>query len=303
MSENDYIFIGGTMRSGILLTPVILGSNSHFAVYPRYVPLWGFYEKYPKVIKEKEDWIKVIDEILAHKKAGYVSIGFRDSAIKHFEVRPFDLPEFILYFIDRYAEKLNKEIPALKTPNNERYADEIFKYFPNSKFIHLIRDPRNVEASRYHRTKIWADEPLYHARVWQESIQLAELNQIKFPDRYMVIKYEDIVTNQEKAVKGICEFLNLEYEAKMMEFEGLEDWSGGNSSFGNISSGEINSETLSRYTKYLPKSRRFLLQWKLGDSINKIGYPKDELKLNLITRAFWKVFFKLDPRNIKSILR
>jgi hypothetical protein len=116
MSENDYIFIGGTMRSGTSLTRAILGSNPRVAVYPRDIPLWGFYEKYPKVIKEKEDWIKVIDEILAHKKAGYVSKGYRDSAIKHFEESPFDLPEFIRYFIDRYAEKLYKEIPALKTP-------------------------------------------------------------------------------------------------------------------------------------------------------------------------------------------
>ncbi len=291
------------MRSGTSLTRAIIGSHSRAAVYPRDLPLWTFYEKYPKPLEKKEDWIKVIDEVLAHKKAGYMQEDFRDSAIRHFEAHPFNLPDFIRFFIDRYAEKLGKEIPALKTPNNERYAKEIFEHFPNAKFVHLIRDPRNVEASRYRRTKVWADEPLYHIAVWRESVRLAETNKAQFPDQYMVIKYEDLVLNQENVVKRMCEFLDLNFEEQILEFEGLEDWSGGNSSFGNISSGEINSETLSRYTQYLPKSRRFLIQWKLGDLIEKMGYPKDDLQLNPVLASFWKAYFKLDPRNIKSLIR
>lgn len=169
--------------------------------------------------------------------------------------------------------------------------------------MHLIRDSRNVEASLYRRTKVWADEPLYHIGVWRESVRLGAANKAQYPDRYLVIKYEDLILDQENVVKQMCEFLGLEFEAQILEFEGLEDWSGGNSSFGNISSGEINSETLSRYTKYLPKSRRFLIQWKLGELIEEMGYAKDDMKVNPILAGFWKTYFKLDPRNIKSLMR
>lgn len=303
MSEKRYIFMGGTQRSGTSLTRAILGSHSRVAVYPRDLPLWSFNEKYSGEIIERKDWEKVLSDVLSHEKAIYIQENFMNVALDYFTTRTFKMPDFIKLFIDSYAEKLNKEIPALKTPNNECYIEEIFEHFPNSKFVHLVRDPRNVEASRLRRTKIWEDEPLYHLGVWRESVRLAEINQKKYKDRYMVIQYEHLIQNQELVVRQMCDFLDLEFENHILEFDGLEDWSGGNSSFGSFSGGEINLDTLSRYTTFLPNSRRFLIQWKLGDLIKRMGYPKDDLQINPFLASFWKVCFTLDPRNIKSWIR
>lgn len=116
MSRKRYIFMGGTMRSGTSLTRAIIGSHSKAAVYPRDLPLWSFYEKYPKPLKEKKDWIKVVDEILAHQKAGYMEEGFRESAIHHFEEKSFNVPDFIRFFIDSLLKSLVKKSRLLRPP-------------------------------------------------------------------------------------------------------------------------------------------------------------------------------------------
>lgn len=52
MSEEQYIFMGGTMRSGASLTLAIIVRHSRAAVCPRELPLCTFYEKYTKPVKK-----------------------------------------------------------------------------------------------------------------------------------------------------------------------------------------------------------------------------------------------------------
>lgn len=297
--------MGGTMRSGTSLTRAIVGSHSQVAIYPRDLPLWSsFYDKYEdKIIHDELVWKKIILDVVGHKKGGYQDAEFVEKAEGHFKVNNFSVPSFIAFFLNNYKEKLNKTIPGIKTPNSEVFADEIFNFFPNAKFIHLIRDPRNTEASRLRMTSFLGDEPGFHLKVWKRSVRLAFENQKKYPNDYLVIKYEDLIQNIENKTKEICDFLEIDFEESMLKFEGLEDWSGANSSFDSVKSGEINTDSLVRYKKYLPKYRRFLCIWKLGDELDKMGYEPDDLKLSGIEKLIFKLVFTFDFRHIKSILR
>ena len=62
-----------------------------------------------------------------------------------------------------------------------------------SKCIHIIRDPRAIAASNYVSGLCYPN--LFLARQWRKSAALAKINKSRFPDRYLIVKYEDLEKN------------------------------------------------------------------------------------------------------------
>jgi hypothetical protein len=299
------IFIGGTMRSGTSLSRAIIGSHSKIAIYPRDLPLWPyFFNKYGSTpIKSLNVWKKIVRDVLTHKKAGYISETLEERLINSYQPEKSNVPGLIQTFLEDYAEKIEKPIWGHKTPNNEVFVDEIFEAFPNAKFIHVIRDPRAVEASRNKRSSFLGDEPFYHLQVWKQSFELAQRNLEKYPKKYMNIKYEDLLINTEQVVKSICKFLEVEFEEKMLEFQGLEDWGSANTSFEKVDAGAINLAAIVRFKTTLSKKRICMYENYLHSEMKELGYELMYPKLNSFLVNWYKAQFVLDPRRLKSLFR
>lgn len=106
----------------------------------------------------------------------------------------------------------NEVIWGDKTPLYLRYLDLLFNNFPNCKFIHIIRDPRDRAISV---KKTWGKSMFRATELWKNEIEDA----IKWRNRtdsYIEIKYEELVKNTEKVLKDLCIFLNIEYTEEML---------------------------------------------------------------------------------------
>jgi hypothetical protein len=274
MIDNAVVYLGGTMRSGTSLMRALLGSHSKLAIYPRDLPLWPvFFNKYgDKVFTTEKDKEEIITEILRHKKSSFVDEGFYRKFLKNFKGESVNLPTIIEFFLLDYANKIDKPRYGLKTPNNEVFWPDILKNFPKAKFLHLIRDPRSSEASRMKRSKFSHDEPFHHIQVWRQSFVLAQEYQQKYPDSYKVIHYEKLVNHTEDVVRSICDFLGLPFEEEMMKFEGLEGWSGSNSSFNVAQSGQVVKDGLDRFKTELSFNYLQYMEWKLRHEIGVIDH-------------------------------
>ena len=71
---------------------------------------------------------------------------------------------FLSRLLDDYARKQGKPRWAEKTPGNIIHAERLFDLWPNAKLIHIVRDPRDIFASR-RQAKKW-DDPDYFAELW-----------------------------------------------------------------------------------------------------------------------------------------
>lgn len=105
-----------------------------------------------------------------------------------------------------------------KTP---RYIDEVRRLrvlFPGAKFIHVIRDGRDVCMSL--RGFRWQGESIYSiAEYWRDVIYSGkEVEQLLGPEGYLEINYEEIVVEPEASLQRVCRFLGEEYEDGMLEF-------------------------------------------------------------------------------------
>jgi hypothetical protein len=87
---------------------------------------------------------------------------------------------------------------------------------PEARFIHLIRDGRDVALSM---TEVeWGPESVPEAaQKWKEWIAKAR-RQAKRVDHYLEVRYEDLVTDPEPTLRRVCEFSELEFSGDMLTY-------------------------------------------------------------------------------------
>lgn len=123
--------------------------------------------------------------------------------------------------IEKYISSQNKNLSYIgdKDPGNIDYFDQIFKTFPDSKFLLIVRDPRAVIASRMKAEWSRKYPFLFHPLVYyaQQKICFDKLE--KNPSLpVLTITYHNLVNNPKQEMQRITNWLQLEYEEKCLEF-------------------------------------------------------------------------------------
>jgi hypothetical protein len=134
-------------------------------------------------------------------------------------IDPFDVPAGIRCFYALYAAKFGKHRFGDKTPAYREHLRLIEDLLPEAHFIHVIRDGRDAALSN--RTVWWRREGSpsvgEYAREWAESI-VSVRRQASGVQKYLEIRYEDLVTRTRKVLFQVCDFLELPFEDRMESF-------------------------------------------------------------------------------------
>lgn len=106
-----------------------------------------------------------------------------------------------------------------KTPD---YSFEIYRlcqYFPDAKFIHIIRDVRDVCISLLKQN--WHGPTVVQtAEYWSNAVHdCITAGRRLEPHQYLEIAYEDLVLDTENTLKKICRFLQEDYYKSMLKSE------------------------------------------------------------------------------------
>jgi hypothetical protein len=105
-----------------------------------------------------------------------------------------------------------KQLWINKTPLYVMYLTELKHVFPKMKFIHCIRDGRDVACSV--TSCPWGPSTHLDAAVWWKfQIMNARLCAPDSPGEYMEVKYEDLLVDPEASLERIFAFLNVENES------------------------------------------------------------------------------------------
>jgi hypothetical protein len=185
-----------------------------------------------------------------------------------------------------FAERQGKPRWGDKSLNTERYTDAIFTAFPDARIIHMMRDPRDRYASSRTRWQDMLGRAGAGTSMWLASANLAKKNQQRYPDRYMVLRYESLVTEPEQTLRSICTFIDEEYSSEMLTMHGaprlLEK--GSNSSYGRREPGRISADSLGRYRQVLTQQEIAFIQAFAGNDMRTFAYPLDEIHFSLKDR-------------------
>ncbi len=135
------------------------------------------------------------------------------STIKTIFEKSENLKHFIDLFFSNWAKTQGKNRWAEKTPNNVYCINEILDFFPDSKFVHVIRDGRDVALSLHQGREFPIPNAIFR---WLSAVEAG----IRFRGnpRYYELKYEDLILDTENSLKKLMEFLDEEYDPEMLNY-------------------------------------------------------------------------------------
>lgn len=254
--KGDKVFIVGCGRTGSTLLREILNKSEQVCIGPETHFLRRFSQLGARKelrnfgdLAEDENVKKLVDYLASKKVRALGTWGwFTKSVDKERFTRQLlesDRSERAIFSVimQSYAEV--KKGPGAadlilgdKTPTHLYHVPTLLEWFPEAKIIHTFRDPRGIIVSKLkkvekglegpqlrftflpewlldpfitpievvHITKFWLDAARLHARYEQ-----------RYPHQYYLVKFEDLISEPERQIKQICNFLNIEFKNAMLE--------------------------------------------------------------------------------------
>lgn len=285
MHKEEFIFIVGCPHSGTKFMKRTLSFHSNIAIAPEMHYFSSFiHHGVIKSIKylypfDSEHKLVELLKILSGKKL-YGSfwsnpqiINF-DLLIKKFEKTNRGFADLYALLIKQYSIERSAKFCGEKTPTNLFHVDKLFEWYPNSKVIHIIRDPRSVLSSEiFTKNKpgylISKKSPFYKIGlffivtfVWWRAVNKHNYYKKKYQGRYLLVKFEDLFLHNRNTVNMICNYLDINFEKNMLSppikgssFKQTHDYNPTNS-----------------WKKYLPRHYSFLVKFMLSKQLKKLGY-------------------------------
>lgn len=217
MTDNTPFFVVGSERSGTTMFRLMLNQHSRLCI-PReswfltdlmdQLPLTGQLSDEQQsqafqIIKSHDRWPDwdISDEIL------------RSTLDKLNRPTLNELVDSVFTLAS-----MGKERWGDKTPPYVREIPRLHALFPKAKFIHVIRDGRDVVLSL--QQKRWFGKNRRKLIEYWSSAVLEghKAGQLLPTDQYMEVHYEDLVLNAEETLVRAMDFLGEDYEPTMLDF-------------------------------------------------------------------------------------
>jgi len=208
--------IVGAPRSGTTLLRLILDAHPDLAIPPET----GFLAPLAKVSgRDARDPHAAIAIVTGTPPEAPTWPDFR-IALPVFEreleaCSPFSPGEAARAFYRLYAERQGKRRYGDKTPTYTGHLAAIGRLLPEARFIHLIRDGRDVAASLRQQWFAPGRDMAVLARYWSDRVTEARRQGLG-SDRYVEIRYEALVGSPEPTLRRLCDFIELPFDAAML---------------------------------------------------------------------------------------
>lgn len=143
-------------------------------------------------------------------------LGFADAElrVRLRAIRPWSVGDGLRAIFEAYAERHAKPRWGDKTPVHCRYMPVLCELLPEARFVHIIRDGRDVAASV-------RDLPIAPGGIemiaadWRDQIADARRAGATLP-HYREVRYEQLVAHPEPVLRELCEYLELEFRPAML---------------------------------------------------------------------------------------
>ena len=183
-----------------------------------------------------------------------------------------------------YAIKNKKKSELFGDKNNYfiNEIDKLYGLFPDSKYVVLIRDGRDVAASykKLSQKKITsryspklANDICIIAEEWVSNMK--KLNHLrKGKNKIIFIRYEDILNNPERELSGLFDFLGVKYEPKVLSFYEKNDEPNDFLQWKGMTTEKINKGNAGSYKKKLTTKEIERFNLIATSQLQEFGYLK-----------------------------
>lgn len=214
------VFVIGFQRSGTTLLRLMLDAHPQLAIPLDPVGLW---ERYARRLDDYGNLTTRADvERLVHDLSGEERIRLWElktepgAVLARVEGNTYGA--VIEAFYRTYAASRGKPYWGDKDPGNMLRIHQVNAWFPEARFVHIVRDGRDACLSQL-QVDFGFDDFLDCASGWCEQVTwVRRIGSILGPTRYYELQYESLVQHPAAELRALCGFLELEYSPAMLEY-------------------------------------------------------------------------------------
>lgn len=157
-----------------------------------------------------------------------------------------------------------------KTPQHVLHIGFLTRYFPNARFVNVVRDGRDAYCSSRKHPNVRLNSPAIYARYWKRCID-AGLS-VKANPIVHTVRYEDFTSDPQSHLQKVMAFLDLELEPS--QFEATQVQADARSSFERHQrlAQPITSATVGRWRDELTDQQVQDFQAVAGSELEAYGY-------------------------------
>jgi hypothetical protein len=271
------VFIIGFQRSGTTLLRLMLDNHPDIAIPLDTTGLWS---------RTETRLTSYGDLSQATARERLVSDLLQEERIRLWEVplstgevlqrwTTTDFGGLIAAFYESYAAHRGKRAWGDKDPGNMLRMAQISRWFPDSRFVHIIRDGRDACLSQL-RQDFGYDDVLPCASAWREQIWwVREIGAVLGPRRYCELRYEDLVKAPETHLRAICLFLGLDYSDQMLKYHENVEQSVPDSKrhLWPMLNDQPRADNTEQWKKKMTEGQRICFEKRAGSVLQALGYP------------------------------
>lgn len=240
--EESPIFLVGAERSGTTLFRLMLDHHPEIAFLPEFD--FSVEHVNGNALPQPEwyyDWVR---DDFAFRQYGLDL----DASLAY--------PQLQRSFLKQKRERDGKQVVGATV---HKYFDRLPRIWPQARYIHIIRDGRDVARSAVQMG--WAGNAYTGADVWIEAERTWQrLKPRLTQQQYIEVHYEDLVSNAEAELSRVCRYFGLAFHPDMFDY--VE----------HTSYGIPDAKLAHQWRRKLNDKQVRLLESRIGDMLVRRGY-------------------------------
>jgi hypothetical protein len=226
MNRNPYLFVVGCPRSGTTLLQRMLDAHPQLAVAndSHFIP-----RVFRKLAAAGD--VPLTAEIIAavENYHRFYRLGLSHELVERAAAAARTYAQFVAALYTEFARMHGKQLGGEKTPDYVRHLTLLHRLFPQSKFIHITRDGRDVMLSTLEwakedkgpgRLELWKEAPVAVCALWWKwQVSSGRHDAAQLPSSvYSEVRYDDLIASPEPVLGSIARFLDLPDAPEMARY-------------------------------------------------------------------------------------
>jgi hypothetical protein len=290
------VFIIGMPRSGTtLMQGILCNSKKYFPMPETHFFARATYSLPEKNLSKKNR--KRIRRKLVKKTIIKKDLKFADDLNTQKDIFEYLVDQFNPDDASTFLEK---------TPRHVFFYSKIREYYPDAKFICLIREPKNVISSQLSNSRKQNKSVIRLSFLYNKIA--AVILKIKEHNDVLLIKYESVTGQTEQTIRYTCKFLDISYDTKLVENvaapSGIvlphEFWK-----YKNIYQETIQRNNADKWRKTLSDNQANTINFITNSNARKFGYTSSYKRLKVLNgfqQDMKKLLCKSELKKIVSII-
>jgi len=228
--RNPYLFIVGCPRSGTSMLERMVNAHPQVAIIHETHWIARFFRKRTGLTQDGIVTRKLVRRLSEYHRFRYLKVDRQALLSLVANSEPMTYAAFVSRIFDLYGEREGKPLVGDKTTGDYiRNIPLLHTLWPEARFVHLIRDGRDVCLSMLSwpkaqraagRWDIWNEDPVATTALWwtwhvRSGIEAGRSIEGRC---YHEIRFESLVERPHEQAAALCVFLDVPFEQAMLTY-------------------------------------------------------------------------------------